>query len=184
MAGSSYGDGKTTHFGSDVVVGTRDDTANALALLGGAAGQPVQLVAVGDDPNISIVLVPKGAGTATQVGGSPIQAATVSTIATAGPATYTPAQMIGGLILRDAAGAARSDVTPTAALLAAAIPGVAAGTSFPVTIRNESAGAFAVTVTAGLGATLSGTMTIAQNAARTFKVVFASPSAYTLYAVS
>jgi hypothetical protein len=184
LAGSSYGDGKTTHFGSDLVVGIRDENANGVAILGSAAGGTLQIVAVGDDPNISIVLVPKGTGTVSQVGGTPIESKTVSTIATAGPVTYTPAQLIGGLILRDPAGAARSDVTPTAVALAAAIPGVAAGTSFDVTIRNDAAGAFAITVTAGVGCTPSGVMTIAQNAMKTFRVVFTSPTAYTFYAVT
>ena len=37
----------------------------------------------------------------------------VTTDATAGARTYTAAEFIGGLILRDPAGAGRSDVTPT-----------------------------------------------------------------------
>lgn len=39
----------------------------------------------------------------------------------AGAATYTAAQVLGGVILRDCAGAGRTDVLPTAALLIGAM---------------------------------------------------------------
>ncbi len=111
--------------------------------------------------------------------------ATVSTITTAGAATYTAAQLLGGLILRDPNGAGRSDVTPTAALLVAALTSPVVGQSFEFTIRNTADAAETITVTAGAGATLSGPMTIAQNNSRQFLVVIdnvATP-AYTLYSL-
>jgi len=137
IAGASFGDGATTHFDGNLMIG----------------------------------------GILIQGGGTP------SAIATAGPVTYTPAQLLSGLILRDPAGASRSDVTPSATALANAVPGAAAGTAFEFAIRNDAGGAFTITVTAGLGATLSGTMTIAQSTMRTFRVVFTSASAYTLYSL-
>lgn len=111
----------------------------------------------------------------------------VTTDATAGALTYTGAQMKGGLILRDPAGGNRSDVTPTAADLVAAVPGAVAGTSFRLTIRNTADAAETITVTAGAGFTLSGTMTIAQNNSKQFLCridnVGAGAEAATLYSI-
>lgn len=99
-----------------------------------------------------------------------------ATETTAGAVTYTAAQVLGGLILRDPNGAARSDVTPTAALLNAAIAGAAVGASFEFTIRNTADAAETITVTAGTGVTLSGTMTIAQNNSKRFLAVITAVS--------
>lgn len=96
---------------------------------------------------------------------------TVSTLDTAGAVTYTAAQILGGLLLRDCNGASRSDVTPTAALLLAAINGPLVGTSFEFVIRNTADAAETITVTAGTGVTLSGTMTIAQSNSKRFRAV-------------
>lgn len=110
---------------------------------------------------------------------------TVTTIATAGAVTYTPAQLIGGLILRDCAGAGRADVLPTGAEMLAAMPGAFVGQRIRFGIRNTSAGATTITVTApASGGTLSGTMTIAQNNSRVFLLridALGSSAAYTLY---
>jgi hypothetical protein len=96
---------------------------------------------------------------------------TVTTINTAANVTYTAAQMVGGLILRDPNGSARSDVTDTAANIVAAIAGAVAGSSFEFTIRNTADASETITVTAGTGVTLSGTMTIAQNNSKRFLAV-------------
>lgn len=106
---------------------------------------------------------------------------------TAGPRTYTAAELIGGLILRDCAGAIRSDVTPTAALLVAALPDAIVGTSFRVVIRNTSDAAETLTITGGTGVTVSGTATIAQNNSKEFLVrldnVTAAAEAVTVYSM-
>lgn len=99
------------------------------------------------------------------------QRATVTTDNTAAARTYTAAELLGGLILRDPNGAARSDVTPTAALIVAGIAGAVVGSSFEFTIRNTADAAETITVTAGTGVTLSGTMTIAQNNSKRFLAV-------------
>jgi hypothetical protein len=112
---------------------------------------------------------------------------TPAVVTTAGAATYTAAQMLGGFILRDPAGAARSDSLPAANLLVAALPGVAVGTTFRVVVRNDAAGAFAITVLAGAGVTLSGTATIGQSNLKVFLVRFTNVSpgteAYTVYSL-
>ena len=96
---------------------------------------------------------------------------TVSTVTTAAAVTYTPAQVLGGLILRDPNGAARADLLPTAAALIDALNGPFEGMAFIVTIRNTADAAEAITVTTNTGVTLSGTMAIAQNATTRFLVV-------------
>lgn len=53
--------------------------------------------------------------------------AAFASLATAGAATYTAAQILTGGIVRDCAGASRADVLPTAALLVAALPNPAIG---------------------------------------------------------
>lgn len=94
------------------------------------------------------------------------------TVTTAGAVTYTAGDLLRGLILRDPNGAGRADVTPTAALMVAAVPGANIYQSFEFTIRNDADAAETITMTAGTGFTTSGTMTIAQNNMKRFKVVF------------
>jgi len=96
---------------------------------------------------------------------------TVTTDETAGARTYTAAELVGGLILRDPAGAGRSDVTPTAAQIVGALTGAIATSSFEFIIRNTADAAETITLTAGAGVTLSGTMTIAQNNSKRFLAV-------------
>ncbi len=105
-------------------------------------------------------------------------------ITTAGIVTYTAAQFLSGLIKRDPNGSGRSDVTPTAALLVAAIPGCRVGTAFEFTIRNTADAAETITMTQGAGCTISGTATIAQNNSKRWRVeitnVGSGAEAYTL----
>lgn len=112
---------------------------------------------------------------------------TVTTDATAGNKTYTAAEFLGGMILRDPAGGNRNDVSPTAALLVAGFSGAGAGSSFEFTIRNTADAAETITLTAGDGVTLSGTMTIAQNNSKRFLAVFtdvgAGTEAVTIYSL-
>jgi len=112
-----------------------------------------------------------------------ISQSSVATINTAGVATYTAAQLLGGLILRDPAGGARADVTPTAALIIAGLPQAGVGNSFEFTIRNTADAAEAITVTAGTGVTPSGTMTIGQNNSKRFLCVVTAADAVTIYSM-
>ena len=138
------------------------------------------LLASGAEDDVGTVLLtgPHPIGSGTLIGQS-----TVSTITTAGAATYTAAQLLGGLILRDPAGGARSDVTPTAALIIAAIDQAGVGNSFEFTIRNTADAAETITVTAGTDVTLSGTMTIAQNNSKRFLCVVTSDTEVSVYSL-
>ncbi len=137
--------------------------------------------------NLSMTLATQGTGVVLPTVGPVVNFATVTTDSTAGALTYTAAMLKGGIILRDPNGSGRSDVTPTAALLVAALPSCVVGTAFRFTIRNTADAAEAITVTAGSGATLSGTMTIAQNNSKDFLVVLTNVTsgaeAYTVYSL-
>ncbi len=99
------------------------------------------------------------------VNGAFTKKVTVSTIATVGNVTYTIAQLLGGLIKRDPAGGARSDVTPTAALIVAGIFECQNGDAVEFALTNTADAAETITVTAGTGVTLdpAGTFAVAQN---------------------
>lgn len=118
------------------------------------------------------------------------QLITVTTLTTASALTYTAAQVLGGLILRDPNGAGRSDVFPSASSLLQAIEGgygYGAGQSIVVTIRNDADAAETITMTAGTGVTISGTATIAQSNIKAFRIVFTNVTpgseAYTAYSL-
>ena len=108
---------------------------------------------------------------------------TVTTEETADNHTYTAAELLGGLILRDCAGGARSDPTDTAANIIAAMVQAGVGNSFEFTIRNTSDAAETITVTGGTDVTLSGTMTIAQNNSKRFLCVVTASTTVTIYSL-
>jgi hypothetical protein len=77
-----------------------------------------------------------------------------------GNVTYTVAEILSGLLNRDALSAAKSDVLPTAAAIVAGINGCQVGTSFRTILRNTGAGAGSITLTTNTGLTLIGTMVV------------------------
>lgn len=117
----------------------------------------------------------------------PLPQVTVTTKSTAGAATLTASEILGGLLLRDPNGAGRTDTLPTAESLIAAIPGVMVNTSFQFDIRNTADASETITIAAGSGGTTSGTMTIAQNNGKRFIVVITNnlqgSAAYTVYSL-
>lgn len=127
---------------------------------------------------VALVLGPQVQGS-----GSLIGQTTVSTISTAGAATYTAAQLLGGLILRDCAGASRTDVSPTAAAIIAAMPQGGIGNSFEFTVRNTSDDAETITLSGGADVTVSGTATIAQSNTKRFLAVMTGAATVTIYSL-
>lgn len=108
-------------------------------------------------------------------------AGTIPNYGTAGAVTYTAADLLGGFITRNCNGASRSDVMPTAASLIPLIQGAMVGSAIQVIIKNTSAAAYTITLTAGTGVTLNvgDTMTIAQSNQKTFLLmVTALPDQY------
>ena len=107
---------------------------------------------------------------------------TVLAANTAGVMTFTAAQLIGGLIVRTAMGAARSDVTDSAANIVAAIPNYVVGTSFEFKILNQTA-TYTETLTAGSGVTITGTATTATLCYHWYLAVITGASAVTIYSL-
>lgn len=114
-----------------------------------------------------------------------------ASLATAGVETYTAAQLIGGVIVRDCAGAGRTDTLSTAALLVAALPGCQVGDVIETLIVNGSDAAESITLAAGTGGGFDANQTAAsrvipQNSSKKIRIrltnVTASSEAYVVYA--
>ena len=104
-------------------------------------------------------------------------------VAVVGVKTYTAIELSRGLIMRDPAGGARTDVTPTAVLLLAADPAAYPGKAFKFTVRNTADAAETITMAGGVGVTTSGTMTIVQNNTKEFMMVVTGPDTCTMYSL-
>jgi hypothetical protein len=159
---------------------------NELTYANAATGGAPSFTASGDDTHISVKVAGKGNGKLLATTGL-LQYRVATSNNTASNLTYTAAQLLGGLYLRDCGGGSRSDALPTAADLVAAIPGAAVGLSFQFILRNTSDAAETITVTAGAGCTISGTATVAQSNSKLFVVVLdnvgAGTEAYTIYSI-
>jgi hypothetical protein len=97
--------------------------------------------------------------------------------------------MMGGFIRRTLTATARTDTTPTAAALVAALPQDLrqVGGVFFLEITRTDAAAVALTIAGGTGVTVTGTATIAASTNRTFLCYFtnvtAGSEAITLYSL-
>lgn len=93
----------------------------------------------------------------------------------------TPATGREAVVCYDNTGVTPATLTTrTAAEMFADIPGAEAGMVYFLLIRNSSNMANTLTVGAGAGVTLTGTMTAAQNVTRVFVVTLTSPVAATI----
>ena len=95
--------------------------------------------------------------------------ADVATVTDAGAATYTAAQVLGGIILRDPTGDNRTDVLPTAALLVAAMKNPAVGDIVKCKVINNADANEVITISAGANgdiAQIAATRVIPQNTSR------------------
>jgi len=91
------------------------------------------------------------------------------------PVTYTPQQVLSGLILRDLDGASRTDTFPTAAdiidYLETTTGKIPVGWSTNLHIRNITNDAYTLTVNNATGVDIYGENTIAQNNGKDFLIV-------------
>lgn len=92
----------------------------------------------------------------------------LANVTTVGDATYTAAQLVGGVITRDPAGAGRTDTTATGTDIETELNAqgidVATGDTFVCWLINTADAAEAITLAAGTGVTLSNVgQTLAQN---------------------
>lgn len=99
--------------------------------------------------------------------GSTSVAITGTALATNGAGTYLAAALLNGIILRDCAGANRTDTTDTRANILTAFNAVGLLTNdydeVVVTVVNTSDQAETITIAGGTNVTVKGTITIAQN---------------------
>lgn len=112
---------------------------------------------------------------------------TETTNSTAGALTITAAMVKGGLLTRDPAGANRTDVLPTAALLVAGLEKPVVGMELKFLIVNMADAAETITVTAGTGGTMHPpAVTIAQNTSKEFliKITNVGTPAYDVFAMN
>lgn len=91
-------------------------------------------------------------------GGVTVSPAEPTSIATVGAGTYGAAAIASGVILRDCAGASRTDTTATAAALIAALPLDRDGATHECTVVNVSDAAETITLAGGSGVTIAGTL--------------------------
>ena len=109
-------------------------------------------------------------------------------ITTAGAATYTAAQLLGGIIVRDPTDASRTDVLPTAALLVAAMQEERVGDTIEFMVINTADAAETITIDAGSGGGFHSSQTaaskvIGQNATRIIKVRITGVGADAAYVI-
>lgn len=102
--------------------------------------------------------------------GSPgVPGGTPTVLATVGAGTLLAAAILSGMILRDPAGAGRTDTTDTAEALVAAIPSLAFDYGeFSFYIVNTADANETITLAGGTGVTLTGALTVIQNSAQKF----------------
>lgn len=134
------------------------------------------------------LLTRTGAGTYTMVGlaaiglggsstGSPVINTNITTV---GAGTLTAAALVGGVITRSGSTAAFTDTTDTAANIIAALPNAQIGESWNLSLVNTTA--FAETVSAGAGVTVSGIATpLPGNATADFLCTYTAAGAVTMY---
>lgn len=124
-----------------------------------------------------------GTATATMVGlySAPLTVMTPSvntTISTVGAGTLTAAGITGGLITRSGSTAAYTDTTATAAQIIAAMPNANVGDAFEFSIKNTVA--FAETLAAASGVTLSGLSVVPPLSVGRFLCVVTAASTVTI----
>lgn len=104
---------------------------------------------------------------------------TNTAVATVGAATLTAASIVGGVITRSGSTAAFTDTTDTAAAIIAALVNPVVGQSWLFQITNTTA--FAETLSAGSGVTLSGlSAVIPPNATAQFVCTYTAAGAVTM----
>jgi hypothetical protein len=140
-----------------------------------ARGMVVEAAGAEDDVCSVILFSPFGRSK-----GGAIRQVTVT--AKTNTATLTAAELLGGFIDGTPTSAATYTL-PTATLMAAALNQAGVGNAFEFTIKNSSAGAYAITVAGGTGGTGKGTLTIAQNNSKRFMLIMTGATTYDVYSL-
>lgn len=178
--GAVYWDTGSGGGGGGDVLGPASATDNAIARFNGVSGKAIQnsLVMIDDLGNLTIPgqLYATGGTFSNKVAFNNFTSEryTLVNINTAGPETYTAANILNKFIQRNCSGASRIDTTDTAANIVQAIPNAVEGTSFYLYIQNTSLTDSTITLQGGLSVTISGSNTIKRNDGRLYLVYLAS----------
>lgn len=173
-----------------IILGSTASAVNEVTITNKATGASPVISASGGDTNVGLRLDAKGTAYVGLNDPLVINTGTVLSDSTAGAVTYTAAQCLNGIIVRDPNGAGRTDVLPTAALLVAAIPGAAVGDTVCFKVINGADLAETITISAGLGGAfdslqIAATRIIPQNTSRDILIrltnVTAGSEAYVAY---
>jgi len=121
-------------------------------------------------------------------GDVPLNKIAFNTDATAGPLTITAAQMVDAWLDRDGGATNRSDTTPTAALLLAAVSGAVIGKAFSFFYKNASSTpGQIITLGGGTNVTFSGNVNVVAGRVQEYIGIFTAVGAtptVVLYAIN
>lgn len=98
-------------------------------------------------------------------------------------ATLTAAQVTGGLLVANPSTSAATYTLPTAALLEAAVPNAKVDSTFRLDIVNLGTSSGALTIAAGTGITLVGSVTVAISSSASLLFRRTGEGAWTVYRV-
>jgi predicted RecA/RadA family phage recombinase len=173
---TSAGSGAALVFGTPVYWDAVNKIASPTSTVGERLGVTVPQGTPADaDLTIWVLMIP-----ASGAGGAGLQPAQFTSYNVAGPATFAAGQLTGASFvnLKSTNAAPGTQTTRTATQMYADTPGAAAGMSYMLRITNTGAGT--LTLAAGTGVTLTGTMTIATNTFRDFVVTFNTATTLTI----
>lgn len=128
------------------------------------------------EDHVSLSLEGKGFGR-TWTGTPLIENLDATTITTAGDVTYTPVQVLGGLMSRDPNGADRTDTLPSAADIIAYIPQSFQDLAWTLRVHNTADADESITVAGGTGVTMVGNNIVRQGEVAVFYFVITNDAA-------
>lgn len=162
----------THNFANSLRVLTSTSNVNYIQVSGSVTSTAPYVRAQGSDSNISLRFLPRNNGLIFHDAPALTKVGSITQITSASDQSYTAAQIVGGLIIRDCNGGARTDTLPTASSLVAAIPNVYNELTVFCYITNGSDAAETITISSGAGGAFLAAQTavsrvIPQNTART-----------------
>jgi len=174
---------RLAHDNDSIEFAIKNDGLNILTLQAGAntnlqgdyvipAGQYRTVTVVRTSGTTAVALVSNPLAASGQV---PVRS---SVITTAGAATYSAAQYLGGYIARDPNGNNRTDVTPTGAQIDSANPQLTVGSYFDTTIKNTADAVESITLNGGVGVTLISAIVIADSETAVLRTVKTGTATY------
>jgi hypothetical protein len=192
------GGGSLQLYVNGVLAATFDDAAPYLTLVSGLTVSADGLTITAGGLTVTaggVVVTASGitvtdGGVAIRGGARLRESMTAASVVTAGAGTYTAAQLVGGIIVRDPAGAARVDTTDTGTAIETELNAqgitVATGDTFLCYVINVADAAEAITIAGGTGVTGNAQnllQTIAQNESAILLFIRTGANAYDIHVI-